>query len=115
MPAEIFSFLPFDTVGSVSTQPCIESSSSLYGGKNKENMTEPKMWKVFLSRSILPVAHWDEKELHFPAKEKGGRYVIKWRFLAVNSELSESAIVQKSSRGSSTHISTLKSIVGFAA
>ena len=40
-------------------------------------------------------AHWDGKKSPFPAKEKGGRYVIKWRFLAVNFELSESAIVKK--------------------
>ena len=32
-------------------------------------------------------AHWDEKKSPFPAKEKGGIYDIKWRFLAVNSEL----------------------------
>jgi len=65
-------------------------------------------------RRVPSSSHWDEKKSRFPAKEKGGIYVIKWRFLAVNSELSESAIVKKSSPGSRRHVSTLKLLVVFA-
>ena len=55
-----------------------------------------------------------KKKSRFLAKERGGSYDIKCRFLTVNSELSESAIVLKSSPGSRRHLLTLKLLVVFA-
>ena len=47
---------------------------------------------LMYNMSTLLYPHWDEKKSRFLAKEKGGSYDIKWRFLTVNYGLFRSSL-----------------------